>query len=219
MTRVKGENRRTEKARETRQRMLDAARDLFVEQGYGATAIQDIADRAGVAVQTLYFTFGNKRSLLKELVDISIAGDEEPVATMDRPWFRDTLASETAPEHIRAHVRGTRLVLDRVAVISEVLRIAAATDPEVVKLWQQDTDPRLTVQTATAASLLSKPGARTNLSVDYAADILFGLLSPELYLLMVRDRGWTPERWEEWTSQTLRAALCTPETPDTPDAP
>lgn len=219
MTRVKGENKRTEKARETRRRMLDAARELFVEQGYGATALQDIADRAGVAVQTLYFTFGNKRSLLKELVDITIAGDEEPVATMDRPWFRDTLASRTAPEHIRAHVHGTRLVLDRVAVISEVLRIAAATDPEVVNIWQHDNDPRLTVQTATAASLLTKPGARADLTVDHAADVLYGLLSPEFYLLMVRDRGWTPERWEEWTWQTLHSTLCTSDTPDTPDTP
>ena len=115
MTRVKGESKRAEKARATRQRMLAAARELLIEQGYGATAMQDIADRAGVAVQTLYFTFGNKRSLLKELVDVSIAGDQEPVATMDRPWFRDVLATGTAAAQLRAHVHGSRQVLDRVA--------------------------------------------------------------------------------------------------------
>src|SRR5260370_10455257 len=114
MKRVKGESKRTERARETRSRMLEAARELFVEHGYGATALQDVADRAGVAVQTIYFTFGNKRSLLKELVDVTIAGDDEPVATMDRPWFPDAVAAETADAQLRAHVHGARLVMDPV---------------------------------------------------------------------------------------------------------
>src|SRR5215217_558269 len=93
---VKRVNKRAEKARQTRRRMLAAARELFVERGYGATALQDIADRAEVAVQTIYFTFGTKRALLKELADVSIAGDDEPIATMDRPWFQQSLAAETA---------------------------------------------------------------------------------------------------------------------------
>src|SRR3954454_21499481 len=96
MSQVNSENKKTRKPKETRRRMLEAARDLFVERGYGATALQEIADRAGVAVQTIYFTFGNKRALLKELAAVSIAGDDEPIATMDRQWFREVLAAETA---------------------------------------------------------------------------------------------------------------------------
>ena len=209
MTRVKGESKRAEKARATRQRMLAAARELLIEQGYGATAMQDIADRAGVAVQTLYFTFGNKRSLLKELVNISIAGDQEPVATMDRPWFRDVLATDTAAAQLRAHVHGSRQVLDRVAEITEVLHTAAKTDPEIAELWPQDPDPRFTVLSTAAKALVAKPGARKGLSAQHAADVLFGLISPELYLLLVRDRGWTPDQWEQWTCDTLRSQLCT----------
>jgi len=209
MMRVKSESKRAEKARHTRQRMLGAARELLIEQGYGATAIQDIADRAGVAVQTIYFTFGNKRSLLKELVDVSIAGDQEPVATMDRPWFRDVLATGTADAQLRAHVHGSRQVLDRVAAIAEVLRIAAKTDPEIAGFWPQDPDPRFTVLSAAAKALAAKPGARQGLTAEHAADVLFGLLSPELYLLLVRDRGWTPGQWEQWTYNTLRSQLCT----------
>ena len=105
------ENRRSEKARLTRQRIRDAAYDLFVEHGYGVTALQDVADRAGVAVQTIYFVFGTKRALLKELVDVAIAGDDEPVATMDRPWFRAALKAETASEQLRLHIDGTRQIL------------------------------------------------------------------------------------------------------------
>ncbi|MER7012477.1 helix-turn-helix domain-containing protein [Saccharopolyspora sp. NPDC000359] len=200
-------NKRAEKARQTRARMLRAAAELFVERGYGATPLQEIADRAGVAVQTIYFTFRNKRNLLKEVVDTAIAGDDEPVATVDRQWFRDALAAETAADHLRAHVAGTRQVLERVAEIVEVLRVAAAVDAEVVELWPKGEDPRYVVHAEAAKSLVTKPGARPGLDADEAADILFALLSPELYLLLVRDRGWAPERWERWVCGTLRPQL------------
>ncbi|SDZ27532.1 transcriptional regulator, TetR family [Saccharopolyspora shandongensis] len=207
MSSVNKGGKRAEKARQTRLRMLQAAGELFVERGYGATPLQDIADRAGVAVQTIYFTFRNKRNLLKEVVDTAIAGDDEPVATMDRPWFREALGAETAEAQLRAHVAGTRLIMERVAAITEVLRIAAATEPEVTELWPQGPDPRYTVQAAAAAALVTKPGARADVSAEQAADVLFGLLSPELYLLVVRDRGWKPEQWEQWVFELLRAQL------------
>jgi AcrR family transcriptional regulator len=205
---VKRVNKRAEKARQTRRRMLAAARELFVERGYGATALQDVADRAEVAVQTIYFTFGNKRSLLKELIDITIAGDDEPVATMDRPWFREATAADTAEAHLRAHVSGTRAILDRVAEITKMVEAAAAMDPEITALWPQDADPRYTVQSAAAGALMAKPGARADVSAEEAADLLYGLLSPELYLQFVRERGWSPDRWERWVLETLRSQLC-----------
>ena len=210
MTTVKGRGVRAEKARETRQRMLRAAHDLFVERGYGATPLQDVADRAGVAVQTIYFTFGNKRALLKELVDVTIAGDDEPVATMDRPWFREALAAETAEAHLLAHVEGTRAVLERVAPITSMVGAAVATEPEIAELWPSETDPRLTVQAAAATALMAKPGARADVSAERAADLLYCVLSTELYLLFVRKRQWTPEEWERWAFESLRPQLCTP---------
>ncbi|MEV0407114.1 helix-turn-helix domain-containing protein [Actinoallomurus sp. NPDC050550] len=209
MSQVKGEDKRARKAKETRGRMLEAARELFVQSGYGATSLQEIADRAGVAVQTIYFTFGNKRVLLKELVDVSIAGDHEPVATMDRPWFQEALASETADAQLRLHVHATRGILERVAPIIEMLRAATLADPGIAELWDQDVDPRSTVHTAAARALVTKPGIRDEVTAEYAADLLFGLLSPELYLLFVRDRGWSPEQWERWSHETLSGRLCT----------
>ena len=208
MSQVRKGNRKAQQATETRRRMLDAARELFVEHGYGQTTLKDVATRAGVAVQTIYFTFGNKRTLLKELTDVTIAGDTEPVATMDRPWFRDALAAGTAEAHLRAHVHGTRGILERVAAIGEMVRNAIAVDPEVAELWPTDPDPRFVVQAAAANALVSKPGAREGVTADHAADLLYGLLSPELYLVLVRDRGWSPERWERWVYETLRAQLC-----------
>ncbi|WP_327589372.1 TetR/AcrR family transcriptional regulator [Nonomuraea sp. NBC_00507] len=208
---VKRVGKRTQKARETRRRILQAAGELFVRDGYGTTNLQDIADKAGVAVQTIYFVFGNKRSLLKELVDVTIAGDDEPVATMDRPWFHAAMAAERAEEHLRAHVRGARGVLERVAPVMKVLSTAAAMDPEVAALWSYDVDPRYTVQRAAADALMAKPGARAGVSAEFAADVLYTLLSPEVYLQFVEERGWRPEQWEEWIHGTLAAQLLQPE--------
>lgn len=207
MTIGKGTGKRAAKARETRRKMLAAARDLFVEHGYGATALQDIADRAGVAVQTIYFTFGTKRALLKEVVDVSIAGDDEPVATMDRPWFREALAAPTAAEQIDLHVKAVGEMLGRVAVITRVLSAAAATDPEIAAAWPPDTDPRLTVQLAAAEALVAKPDARPGLTAEEAADVLYGVLGPELYLVFTSARGWPTEKWAAWTTRVLLAEL------------
>src|SRR5918994_217025 len=195
----------SQRAQQTRLRIIEAARDLFVAGGYGATSLQDVADRAGVAVQTVYFAFGNKRTLLKELVDVTVAGDDEPVATMDRPWFRAALDAPTAQEHLRLQVGGARAVLERVAPVTRVLDAAVATDPEVAAMWPDTHDPRYLVQATAARSLAAKPGARA--SAQDAADLLYGLLSPELFLLLVRERGWSADRWERWAYETLRSQL------------
>lgn len=198
---------RAEKARQTRLRMLEAAREQFVAHGYGATRLQEIADRAGVAVQTIYFTFGNKRTVLKELLDHEVAGDDTPAATMERPWFRAVLDAPTARAQLAAHVKGVRDVSARAAPVVEVLRVAAATDPELTELWDANVKARHTVHSTAAKAFVSKPGARAGLSARHVADVLFGLLSPELYLVLVRDRGWSPARWQRWTLDTLSAQL------------
>ncbi|SBU93956.1 transcriptional regulator, TetR family [Streptomyces sp. MnatMP-M77] len=162
-----------------------------------------------MAVQTVYFVFRNKRALFKEVVDTSIAGDVEPVATMDRDWFRAACAEPTGAAQLRAHVGGVREILGRVAPIMPLIAAAAATDPEIAAQWPPGPDPRYTVQHAAAKALTSKPDARPDVDTDRAADLLYGLLSPELYLVFVRDRGWSPDAWEAWARATLIDHLCT----------
>ncbi|MEF9881094.1 TetR/AcrR family transcriptional regulator [Streptomyces sp. P9-A4] len=205
MTEVKG--KRGDKARETRRRIIDAAAGLFVEQGYGATKLQEIADRAGVAVQTIYFVFRNKPSLLKELVDVAIAGDDDPVPTMDRPWFAEVTTAPTAESALAALVAGTRRTLERVAAIDEMVRAAAATNPEIRELWPDQTNPRYTVISTAARALTEKPGARPSISAGEAADIIYALLSPELFLVLTRDRAWPPDKWERWAYDILCSQL------------
>ena len=205
MTEVKGT--RGDKARETRRRIIDAAAGLFVEQGYGATKLQEIADRAGVAVQTIYFVFRNKPSLLKELVDVAIAGDDDPVPTLDRPWFTNVTTAPTAEPALAALVAGTRRTLERVAAIDEMVRAAAATNPEIRELWPDQTNPRYTVISTAAKALTQKPGANPAISAGEAADIIYALLSPELFLVLTRDRAWPPDKWERWAYDILCSQL------------
>ena len=139
---------------------------------------------------------------------MTIAGDTEPVATMDRPWFTEAVAAPTAEEMLTAYVPGSSAVLARVAPIMRVLEAAVANDPEVAALWPQDEDPRYVVQRAAADALVAKPGARKDLTTEEAADLLYGILSPELYLLFVRDRNWSHDRWVDWATNTLHAQLC-----------
>lgn len=195
------------KAQETRRRIIEAAGELFVGQGYGATKLQEIADRAGVAVQTIYFVFRNKPSLLKELVDVAIAGDDEPVPTMDRPWFAKVMTAPTAESALAALVAGTRKTLERVAAVNEMVRAAAATNPEIRELWPDQADPRYTVISTAAKSLTKKPGARPAIPVEEATDIIYAVLSPELFLVLTRDRAWPPAKWEQWAHDTLSSQL------------
>ncbi|GGY62163.1 TetR/AcrR family transcriptional regulator [Streptomyces omiyaensis] len=202
-----GKGKQRSRARETRRRIIEAAGALFVEQGYGATKLQEIADRAGVAVQTIYFVFRNKPSLLKELVDVAIAGDDEPVPTMDRPWFTEVLTAPTAGSALAALVAGTRATLERVAAVHEMVRAATAANPEIRDLWPDGADPRYTVLSAAATSLAGKPGARPAVPAGEAADIVYAVLSPELFLVLTRDRSWSPAKWERWAHDTLASQL------------
>lgn len=208
MAEVKGRQKRTEKARQTRWRVVRAAEELFVADGYGVTTVQGVAEHAGVAVQTIYYAFGNKRALLKEVVDTAIAGDDEPVATLDRAWFRDAVAAPSADEHLRLHVEGTTAVLGRVARVAEMLNVASHIDPDVDALWDTPGDPRYEVQCRTAEAFVDKPGARADLRASEVADLLYGLLSPELYLLFTRERGWSPQLWQDWVRGTLARQMC-----------
>ncbi|MFE2036615.1 TetR/AcrR family transcriptional regulator [Streptomyces scopuliridis] len=208
-----GKGKRGDKAQETRRRIIEAAGALFVEQGYGATKLQEIADRADVAVQTIYFVFRNKPSLLKELVDVAIAGDDEAVPTMDRPWFAEVTAAPTAESALAALIAGTRGTLERVAAINEMVRAAAATNPEIRELWPDRTDPRYTVISTAARSLTLKPGARPGISAAETADIIYALLSPELFLILTRDRAWSPDKWQRWAYDTLCSQLLVADRP------
>jgi AcrR family transcriptional regulator len=210
---VKPKLSRAEQARATRRRIVAAAAAQFVAHGYGATLLDQVAAEAGVAVQTVYFHFGNKRTLLKEALDVAAVGDDDPVPLMDRPWVKE-IQQETDPIRIIVLWLATgRTILDRIAPLMRVVRGATSTDPEVAAQW--DTNQ---AQTRTAngflADLLARRGAlRPGLDVEQARDIAFVLSNAETYLQFTDVCGWTADDWQERTAAVLTAALLTPVSP------
>ncbi|MCS0639331.1 TetR/AcrR family transcriptional regulator [Streptomyces sp. LP05-1] len=195
---------RAEKARRTRRRMLDAAGRLFVEQGWVGTTVEGIARAAEVATQTVYFTFGSKRALLKELLDLAVAGDAEPVTTLDRPWAREVVAEPDPARQLARQAAGARAVLERAAPVLEVVRSAAAADPELAALWRTNQEQRHAAQLHFARALTGKAGElRAGFDAEAAADVALAVLGPESWGLLVDGRGWSPERWERWAADAL----------------
>ncbi|WP_280342907.1 TetR/AcrR family transcriptional regulator [Nocardia neocaledoniensis] len=209
---------RAAKTTANRAKMLAAARELFVTRGYTSTTMKAIAEQAGMAVQTLYFTFATKRAILSELLDVEIAGDTEPVATMDRPWFAAAVAAPPA-EQIRRQVAAAATIYARVGTLLEVIRSAAATDPELAELWETNVAQRHLVQLRLAEALAAKTTLRGDIGADRAADIALAVLAPETYRLLVHERGWSEEDWASWATDALSLQLLPPGGADAGDAP
>lgn len=200
---------RREQARATRRGLLDAARELFIEGGYVATTVEAIAAHAEVSPETVYATFKNKRSLLSELIDVSMAGDDAPVPILDRAWVQDLRDEPDARRRMRILARNGRLILERVAPIYEVLRGAAAADPEIASLWELNKAQRFAGQSELVRILAASDPLRKGLTVRMAADIVFAIGSPETHRLLVVDRGWSADRFERWYADTLAQLLLT----------
>ena len=198
---------RQEQARATRLAILEAARALFVQHGYGATTLQGIADRASVSVATVYAAFGNKRTVLKELVDVSIAGDDEPIAIADRDWVADLAAEPDRHQRIRMLAAGGRRILERRSAVDAVVDAAGATDPEIRALSDEMRRQRREGQARLLALVAGADGLRPGLEPEEAADILYAIASPETYRLLVEQRGWSPERFEAWLAETEERLL------------
>jgi AcrR family transcriptional regulator len=199
--------RRREQARATRRAVVDAALELFVERGYAATTIDAIADRAGLSPETIYAAFKNKRSLLSHVLDVSMAGDDAPTPILERTWV-DRLREEPDP-HRRVQIlaRNGRLILERTAPVYEVLRGAAAAEPEITSLLELNKAQRLQGQRALLRIVTDRAPLRRGLSRATAGDILYAIGSPEIYRSLVVDRGWSPDRFERWYADTLSRLL------------
>jgi AcrR family transcriptional regulator len=195
---------RSARTRATRRRIVDAAAELFIERGYGATTLEQIAARAGVAVQTVYFHFGNKRTVLKEAVDVAAVGDDEDVALLERPWLEELRGEPDPRRLLELWMVTSTAIYRRIGPIMAVVRDAAVTDPEMAAQWATNEAQRATAF-RTLAELLEQRGA-LNRPVDEAVDVLCALLGPEVYGVLT-GRGWSPSRWERFTTETITAAL------------
>ena len=204
---------RAERARLTRRRIIHAAAELFVERGYGATMLDQVAERAGVAVQTVYFHFGNKSTLLKLALDVAAVGDDEPVPLLERPWLDRVKAEPDPLRMIELWVANSRSIMERVAPILAVIRGTIGADPDLAAQWHVNEQQRRTAHGALAQILADRGVLKTGLTRQDAADLAFLIGSVEGYFLATATLGWPPEHWERTTVSILTNTLL--ETPGT----
>ena len=201
---------RRARSQRTSSRVLVASRDLFLEQGYALTSMEAIAARAGVSAQTVYNQFGTKSELLAAVLDRAIAGDDVPVAVIERPWFLVDEAEPAADAIARIAAVGTA-ILARVAPLYDVIRSASAL-PEVRRLLDDNRQRRRADQRHLVRELAAAGQLRPDLDTDHAADVVYGLLNEDVYLLLTVDCRWSRKRFATWVAETLLDQLVT--TPD-----
>ena len=199
--------RRQLQARATRRRIVEAAATLFVGQGYAATTLDQIAASAGVAVQTVYFHFSNKRTVLAQVVDMAAVGDDEPVPLLDRPWIRQMHGAADAAGAVAIWCEQSAVIFARVTPILRIVRDAASTDPDMAAQWHTNQQQRRTAHRVLAEHLADRHALRPDVTVEQGADMLYALISLELYVLLTADCGWTLDRWRQWTTQAALDAV------------
>jgi AcrR family transcriptional regulator len=199
--------RRRAQADATRRDILEAAQRRFEGNGYAATTMAEIAKEADVALKTVYLAFQTKSGLLRALWNLLLRGDESDLPVAERRWYLDVL-EESDPEHqLRLNASNSAAGKRRISAILEVIRSAAAIDKDVAALWQRIQTDYHANQRAIVERLHERGHLNPTLDIEQATDILWTLNHPNTWQLLVVDRGWTPEQYEQWTGDLACAQL------------
>jgi AcrR family transcriptional regulator len=205
--------RRQEQAAATRGDILQAAQRLFEQDGYAATTMAAVAAEAGVATKTVYLAFETKSGLLRALWHLLLRGDERQAPVGERRSYRELLEEPDPKRQLQLNAHNSRRVKQRAAALMEVIREAAPTDPDIDALWNRIQTEFHALQRAIVQTLDERRALREGLDLDRATDIVWTLNHPNLWQLLVVQRGWTPEEWEHWFSDTASGQLLRPTRP------
>jgi AcrR family transcriptional regulator len=195
------------RAKATHWRIVKAAYRLFCDQGYVGTSMAGIAKAAGVAVQTVYFTFHTKAALLSRAYDFAVMGEDEPQVPQQQAWFRAMTAEPDVTKALRHFVTGVGEITRRVTPLYVVARVAADGDPDTARVmafheqWRADGYREVVKLLSTKAELL--PG----LSLERATDLLLLYVGMDVYHVLVEGRGWSHDEWIDWTASALGGQL------------
>ena len=206
-TRRYDSRRRRAQAAATRQDILDAAQRLFEQGGYAATTMDAIAAEAGVALKTVYVAFETKSGLLRALWNLLLRGDEDEAPVAQRAWYREVLDEPDPARKLRLNARNSRNAKARVGALLGAIRAGAQVDPDVAALWDRIETEFHANQRAVVETLHAGKALRRGLSVDRATDVLWTLNHPDVWLLLVGERRWSPARFERWLGDTSCAQL------------
>jgi AcrR family transcriptional regulator len=202
----------------TEERILAAATELFLADGYVATTLEAVARSARVGARTVYVRFGTKAALLKRVVDVAVVGDAAPVGVMDRDWVQPSFTAATAAERIAVNARICRQIAELTGALFAVAQQASAVEPLIAEAWQQGREQSRYAQavfwTRMADDGLLDPAIDLAWLIDTAAIIA----GAESYLLITRMLGWDLDKYENWLAVTL-TRLSTPIPTGLPKSP
>ncbi len=198
---------RQEQARATRRRILTAAAALFSRQGYADTTVAQVAEQAGVSVDTLYASVGRKPQILLAVHDMALGSADEPIPALQRDYVAAVRRAEGARAKIQLYAEALGRILPDAVPLSDALRIAAIGDPECRAVWDALNERRAANMLLLAADLRTTGEIRADLSDADVAHLVWSMNSPEYYLL-VTGRGHTPEQYatlvaDVWTRTLL----------------
>ncbi|HEX4359313.1 MAG TPA: helix-turn-helix domain-containing protein [Pseudonocardia sp.] len=199
--------RRQQQARENRGRILAAGRELFLAKGYAEAAMPEIAQAAGVSVQTVYKAFANKATLLKAVFDVSVAGDDESTPMAERDVIGNIRATPDAATKIALYAAHLAEGAPRHAPLQLLARDAAGADRTAAAVWAQMRAEVLTAMTHFAADLLATGQVRPGLAADDVRDVLWTYHAPELYELLVLERDWSADRYGRFLTEAMTNAV------------
>ena len=199
-------SRRQAEARARQRRVVDAARELFLQRGYGPTTIGDIAEAADVSVPFVYAAFESKAGILSRVVETAITGDEAAPPILEQPAGRAILAEPDLAKRLQTIVRLARLSHQRAASLIQLVESARASDPALGALAGK-IDDSLRRDTRTFVEALPAKALRRDISRQEAADLLYMLSAARNWTALVEHCGWRPERYERWMTDTITRLL------------
>jgi AcrR family transcriptional regulator len=202
--------RRRQAAAQTRAAILDAARELFTARGYAATPMTAIADRAGVALDTIYASVGRKPELARLLIETAISGTDQAVPAEQRDYVRAVRAAPDARTKIAIYAAAFTALAPRLVSVLAIITQAAPDAPELAALWAEIAERRAANMRLFVADLAAVAPLR--LHPEEAADIVWATNAGEMYQLLVGQRGWSPQRYERFLTDTWTRLLLADET-------
>jgi AcrR family transcriptional regulator len=201
---------RAQQADARRLAMAEAARDLFAERGYPATTMDAVATRADVSLKTVYNAYGTKAGLLRAVWDLSLKGDLDDAPVAERGWYTALMSEPDPRQQLAMAAESSRIVKTRIGPMLKVIRDAAPVDEDLTALWELIQTDFWANQRTIVESLADKGALRPGLDVQRATDLLWTLNHPDVWLLLVDRRGWSPEEWENWFAAACQEQLLAP---------
>ena len=206
-TRTYSSTLRADQARQTRRRIVDAAAELFAEYGYAGTTIDAVATAAGVSRKTVFDSVGGKAQLMKLAYDFAIVGDDEPVPLIDRPEIRAMLAETDHAKRLAMYASVVVGIDRRLSSAWRAFEGAATSDPEAAKLYVAMVEQRRKAMQEAAQMFADAGALRPDLDIEVAADLMWFYNDPSLYDKLVRQRGWSVDRFQAWLAEALQVQL------------